>query len=455
MSRPGRPAPGEGRDTTAAAVGMGDEVLPFPEMTDLLRTNPAEGMRRLRADLARIEERQGPRAALNRLARVEVAAGLRRPSLAVYDHAFHLIGGAQRYGLTLAAALRDRFDVTLVANKDVALEDFRAWYGIDLAGCRLEVLRLPHYEAAGASVLDPALLTPETGNPFHAVSLRSGGFDVFVNNSMNEAVDPLAPRSVLVCHFPERRPRYFFYADRYDRIVYNSRYTGEWVGRKWGLRPTDLVYPPIEAGAPAPDAAKRKIILSVARFEPEGTKRQAEMLEAFLEARAVLPGLFDGWTLVLAGGSEPANRYLERLRGRAARAGGAVELRVNAPSAEIATLYAAASIFWHLCGLGHRDPSEVEHFGMTTVEAMRSRAVPVVYDGGGLREIVDDGVDGVRVRTGAELLEATVRLMRDPAARSRLASAAEAKAGEFSKAKFETRIRALFDEILADLKTAA
>ncbi|MDH4271252.1 MAG: hypothetical protein OEW18_04675, partial [Candidatus Aminicenantes bacterium] len=86
------------------------------------------------AEVERISIEGGIQAGLNYLARAEVVLGLRRPRLAVYDHAFHLIGGAQKYGLTLAVSLKDRFDITLIANKDIRLEDFRDWYNLDLSG---------------------------------------------------------------------------------------------------------------------------------------------------------------------------------------------------------------------------------------------------------------------------------------------------------------------------------
>jgi glycosyltransferase involved in cell wall biosynthesis len=41
---------------------------------------------------------------------------------------------------------------------------------------------------------------------------------------------------------------------------------------------------------------------------------------------------------------------------------------------------------------------------MTVVEAMQNEAVPIVYDGGGLPEIVDHGINGFRVKSTAELL---------------------------------------------------
>jgi len=195
------------------------------------------------------------------------------------------------------------------------------------------------------------------------------------------------------------------------------------------------------------------VILSVARFEPEGTKRQREMIEAFLKLDRLHPDIVAGWKFVLVGGSEPRNRYLERLESlvRAAPRRN-VELRVNIPAAELGSLYAEASLFWHMCGVFHDHPSEVEHFGMTTVEAMANRAVPVVYAGGGLTEIIEPGVDGFLARTTGELLGHSLRLIRDPELVRKLGDAAQAKAQNFSRARFEERVRTFFGGLLREYR---
>jgi glycosyltransferase involved in cell wall biosynthesis len=403
------------------------------------------------AEIERISSQEGLQAAFNVLLRAEVALGRRKPTLAIYDHAFHLIGGAQKYGLTLTSALKDLFDVTIIASKDIRLEDFARWYGLDLSGCALKIIKVPFYEDKGASFLDPAFVSTKVENPFHLVSRESGKYDIFVNNSMNEMVFPLSNVSVLVCHFPERRPRSYFYSDRYTYVVYNSRYTAEWIEKMWRLVPHQHIYPPVDVEDGEASPSKKKLILSVARFEPEGTKRQREMVEAFLTLDRLHPEIINGWRFILVGGSEPKNRYLDELRnliGDPARQN--IELRVNIPAAELRTLYREASIFWHLCGIVHDHPSEVEHFGMTTIEAMQSRAVPIVYDGGGLREIIDHGVDGFRVKTKGELLQHSLELIRRPELIDKMGLAAHQKAQEFSRARFEERVRTFFSRILED-----
>jgi len=72
------------------------------------------------ADLA---ARSGAQAAYNLLLRGEVVAGWRKPSLALYDHTLHLIGGGEKYGCTMVQALQDDFDITLIAHRPVSTAD--------------------------------------------------------------------------------------------------------------------------------------------------------------------------------------------------------------------------------------------------------------------------------------------------------------------------------------------
>ncbi|MCX6567146.1 MAG: glycosyltransferase family 4 protein [Candidatus Aminicenantes bacterium] len=396
-----------------------------------------------------ILRRKGIQAAVNELMKREVALGLRKPTLAVYDHAFHFIGGAQKYGLTMISALKDLFDITILANRDIGYGKFREWYDLDLSSIPVKVIPLPYFDERKAVNLDPALVSRDIENPFHRISRESGRYDVFVNNSMNEMVFPLACVSVLICHFPERRPRSYFYADQYTRVVCNSRYTAEWIGKKWGFAPHRLLYPPVDMEAGGIDVPKKKIILSATRFEPEGFKRQREMIGAFLKLCRQRPEAVGGWKFILAGGSQPGNPYLAGLKDMiAGEAGGCVELKVNVTAAELKSLYREAALFWHMCGVKREDPGETEHFGMTTVEAMQNAVVPLVYDGGGLPEIVDHGVNGFLVGSTAELLERTLALIGDPAKTEALGRAAWKKSRLFSRSNFETTARSIFGEVL-------
>ena len=393
----------------------------------------------------------GLRTAINTIDRCQLLLGLRKPRIAIYDHTWQFIGGAQKYGATMAEALQDLGEITLIGNRPFSSGHLAEWYGLDLKDCATRVIPLPFFEDKGGDYIDPADITSRAmANPFHAVSRASLDYDLFINNSMLEMVLPLAHRSAFITHFPgEWRPLSYFYADRYTRVVYNSRYTADWIEKRWGLKPHTHIYPPADMPGPRPEN-KEPIILSAARFDPGGNKQQLDMIRAFQLLVRCRPQASRGWHLILAGGSHGDNPYLRQVQQfLAAHPGLPVELRVNITAAELQELYHRASLFWHFCGLGQSDPALVEHFGMTVAEAMQSGCIPLVFDGGGMREIVRSGENGYLFPGLAELVGTTIRLLDMPALRANLAEAARNAGRGFAKEVFAGRVRALVQELLA------
>ena len=235
------------------------------------------------------------------------------------------------------------------------------------------------------------------------------------------------------------------WARSYGTIVANSAFTQGWVRRRWGLDST-VLHPPVRMREPG---TKERSILNVGRFFGEGlghSKRQLDLVTAF---RQLVDGRLAGWTLHLAGGcSHEGRSYLDAVRQRAE--GYPVELHVDASGSEIDRLYQAAAIYWHASGLGvdpERRPDVLEHFGISTVEAMSAGAVPVVVGLGGLVETVRHGVDGYHFQTIDGLASITVRLAGDPGAVARLSASARRRAQAFSVGAFGER----FDRIVTEL----
>jgi glycosyltransferase involved in cell wall biosynthesis len=420
------------------------------EISKRLKHQPQKAFPEFVAEIKRISLEEGIQSAYNRLLQTEVYLNLRKPKLGIYDHAFHFIGGAQKYGLSLISTLKNQYDITIISNKEVTRSHFKRWYDLDLDRCKIKIIKLPYFEKKNTQHLDPASVSDGEENPFHLISKESGNYDIFINNSMNEMVYPLSNISVLICHFPERRPRTYFYADRYTHILYNSKYTGEWIRKIWGIIPNEHIYPPVDMEPGQQEMQKKKTIISVARFEVEGTKKQWEMIETFLKLKQAYPKVAEGWSFKLVGGSDIKNPYLQRLKKLVGQnPDKTIKLEVNIPLAELKSSYRESTLFWHLCGLAHADPSEIEHFGMTAVEAMQNKVVPLVFDGGGLKEIVDHGKNGFRVRSRAELLQYSLELLQDEALVQTMAKRALEKSQEFSRQKFEERVHTFFARLLS------
>jgi glycosyltransferase involved in cell wall biosynthesis len=408
----------------------------------------------LRRICQRIAHQRGIQNVFNLLKRLEVSFALRKPALAIYDHTLHLIGGAQKYGCTIAHALQDDFDVTLIANKPVRHHDLQNWYKLDLSRCRIATIPIPFYDEQNKEYLDPAAITSRRmANPFHRISLESGRYDFFINNSMVEMVYPLANCTLFICHFPERRPSSYFYVDRYQHLIFNSRYTAGWIQKKWGLRPGIHIYPPVDMNGSVNFLAKENIILSAARFDPGGNKQQLRMVKIFRELSQDQAHNLGGWKLILAGGSPRENPYLESIRRFIAEAKlENVQLQVNLSAAELKGLYQRAKIFWHLCGLNQNEPELVEHFGMTTAEAMQNGCVPVVFAGGGLVEIVENNVSGLLFSSKDQLARQTLKLIAEPQLLQSMGESACQRGKIFGRDVFAARVNEVFAKMLNEYR---
>lgn len=181
---------------------------------------------------------------------------------------------------------------------------------------------------------------------------------------------------------------------------------------RWGVDSV-IISPPVDL-RPA-SCRKQQMILAVGRFfVGQHCKRQHDLVEAF----AKLPReIRREWRLVLVGSIKHDSRedcaYLRSVQHRAAEVGD-IEVVVDASREALDNLFAKASIFWHATGYGAADddPGALEHFGIVAIEAMSAGAVPLVFDGGGPRDIVSDG--GACWRTLGDLVAHTVALIQAP-----------------------------------------
>jgi glycosyltransferase involved in cell wall biosynthesis len=236
------------------------------------------------------------------------------------------------------------------------------------------------------------------------------------------------------------------FLETYHRVVSISEFTRRWVQHRWG-RESHVIHPPVdfESG----EHSKDQLILSVGRFFGERyghSKKQLEMVRAF---RTLVAGGLTGWELHLVGSCQAKHaEYLARVRAEAD--GLPVHFHIDASGAALNALYRRASIYWHAAGLGEserRHPERLEHFGITTVEAMGAGAVPIVIGKAGQTEIVQRAVNGHHFQSLAELVARTRLVTGDAELRRRLSAAARQRATEFSTEKFAERVRALVADV--------
>jgi glycosyltransferase involved in cell wall biosynthesis len=342
---------------------------------------------------------------------------------------FATLGGGERRTAALAAHLAERHDVTLFVRSPLDISVVRSVFGIDLS--RVHVAALDGED--------------------HAHEIMRSAPDLFINNSHGSALECPAPTGIYMCMFPEDGVPA---PSSYDVVTANSNYVAGWIGRRWACR-SEVVYSACNLIGPA-DITKRPSILNVGRFfhDVAGAhhKRQDVLLETF--RRMVDAGIAD-WDLHLVGNVDPDSPnqdFVEQLK----RMGESYPVRISTrlPLDALRREYQAASVYWHAtgCGCDHeREPSKQEHFGMSIVEAMSAGAVPLVYNGGGPREIVESGVNGFLWSDPDELIAQTRRLLEDSALREAMAARAVADSRRFGAQEFLDRM----DAVIAGLATAS
>lgn len=221
----------------------------------------------------------------------------------------------------------------------------------------------------------------------------------------------------------------------------NSEFTRNVVEKSWNTKIQYLHYPYVRV-PPKPATKKTKDIIAVGRFIAPGhashSKGQEVLIRAFAAARKNKQ-LQDS-TLHLVGTIEPnaaAQEFVQDLQKQAQ--GLPIRFWHDIPQKELEALYDQSSLFWHAAGWKIDDtkqPEKVEHFGMTTIEAMARGCVPIVLEKGGSREIITPKKNGFFFTSEEDLVEISEEVLRNAAALPDLQRAAHERASDFSLERF-------------------
>ena len=352
-----------------------------------------------------------------------------------------ITGGGEKYLFTIAEVLSRKHQVYLLSHTPFDYTSIARRLNVNLD--RVHVSVVPY------------------GRTKRIVSgLFNKEYDLFVtmSNHIYPYLFSQGRRNILHIQFPfldrfERCPvvnvpsRLLSFAmlQSYDRIICNSSFTRRWIKKRCAKKlPVDVLYPPCDIEQFVP-GQKENILFSVGRyFVGWHNKKQLEMVRMF---KKLVDGGLTGWEYHQAGSTLPGRSDQDYLRKVRDEAGGyPIFIHTDISFEEMTSLYARSKIYWHATGLDEdelRYPERMEHFGMSTVEAMAAGCVPVVINRGGQPEIVTHGANGLLWDTEEQLLECTRKVMGDDAYRQKLASGAMKRAGVFSKKNFERNLSSI------------
>lgn len=339
------------------------------------------------------------------------------------------LGGGERYMLAIASHLSSLHSVDIFWETHDILPRAQERFKLDLT--RITVV--PNI-FAGGSFLQKLRVTRQ--------------YDVIFFLTDGSIPMSLARHNILHMQVPFSHIQLPFWKKwRFDTVIYNSKFTKSHVDSVLhGIR-GEVVYPPVDP-IQGSVSGKLKLILSVGRFGgPYNTKKFDVLISSF--ERLLRIKRYSGYQLAIAGGVlHSDDDAVVKLRQHAT--GLPVTFYPNCPHETLVPLYEQASVYWHAAGYGETKPENMEHFGIAPVEAMSAGAVPLVFNGGGLPEIVTDGENGYLWKTIDELVSKTADILSDPPLLTKLSERAVSSAIRFSMPIFTEKIDTLVSGVTGE-----
>lgn len=347
-------------------------------------------------------------------------------TIGIYTQYLDSLGGGERYVMTIASHWSKTHRVELLWHDPAVLGKISERFNIDCS----RIVCVPN---VFASRILPVKL------------LASRRYDLMFFLTDGSVPMSLARKNILHVQvpFPFLRlppPKKWMY----QAVVVNSEFT------KRHLDPSlaavsRVIYPPVDISDIRPDRRKADMVLTVGRFSTHGhTKKQDVLIDAF--KRGIDSGILRGYELVVAGGLMPSDRpFYDTLVDRAK--GYPIRFMPNCTRADLVSLYGKARLYWHAAGFGESDPALMEHFGISTVEAMAGGAVPLSYDAGGQREIIGHGRTGILWTHPEQLVAESGNLSADHDRWSGMSQAAVAASAKYSAARFTESFDRLTSEM--------
>ena len=236
---------------------------------------------------------------------------------------------------------------------------------------------------------------------------------------------------------------------RVSKVFCNSYFTKSFIDKQLGIDSL-VIYPPVDLHPKK--VKKENIILHVGRFRVmdmttgvKDYKKQNVMVDALKKMSNKMPD----WRFVLVVAIRDDDKAdFDTLTKKTK--GYPIEFLVNKTNDELWDIYSRAKIYWHASGYGEdleKHPEFAEHFGISTVEAMGAGVVPVVFNAGGQKEIVEDNINGFLWNTLSELEEKTLYLVKEDKILSTMSVEAIKRAKDFEGKGFCEEIKKMVEGV--------
>lgn len=337
---------------------------------------------------------------------------------AIYNPYLDTLGGGERYTMAVATALVDAgYKVEIEWKRKNIKDKLEERFGIDLSGVNFvrDIKRGDGYEVC-FWVSDGSIPTLQARK--NLLHFQVPFYDVGGRTLLN-------------------RMKLF----RINKIICNSNFTKKFIDKEYGVNSL-VIYPPVATSKIKPKR-KQNWILFVGRFSQLA---QAKNQDVLIKAFRKFSKNFPDWEFILAGGVEMGvGNYIKKLRNLAE--GYPIRIIESPSFKEIINYYGQSKIFWSAAGYGineEKEPEKVEHFGISTVEAMSAGAVPIVFSAGGHKEIITHNENGFLWTTVGDLIKYTKNLVNTKSLMSKMSKMVKEVSKNYSYEVFNHEIEKHF-----------
>ena len=362
----------------------------------------------------------------------------------IYDPFLDTLGGGEKYIFSILEVLAEKgYEINVFWNKDLskeingrfALKSIGSWKWLPNIFKR-------HPERSRGIFNKISRLVSLARNDNTFINLKK--FDYFFYVTDGSYFFSSAKKNFVYAMVPDEKLYNLTVINRLKLANYSfithSEFTKKWL-KKFGID-SQVIMPYLDKHFTDQDAEyfkKDKIILSVGRFFPHlHSKKQDEMIRTFkLLKKSNLQ--FEDYKLILAGGLKKEDKkYFDYLK-KLADNDSSIVFKPNIELYELYKLYELSNYFWHFAGYGVDEnihPEQVEHFGITPVEAMASGCLTFSYNAGGPKEIISEGENGFLFNSTGELIEKMITVENN----SELKNKIRLKSSLYAKKRFSYKV---------------
>lgn len=311
---------------------------------------------------------------------------------------------------------------------------------------------LSHYSKIFGLDLSKVLVRPSvigTSKSSLATVKETNSLDYLFAMTDGSIFPTLCKHSYLIMQVPWTRPLKITERAKllsWKKVIVYSDFVSTVLRQSWHLRKLLVISPYVDQKDFSP-GKKEKLIVTTGRFfahSQSNSKHQDILIESF--KKWIDQDHPKGWHFAVVGNVDPnpdSHAYVLKLKELAR--GYPVSLHLNVSYDELRAYYARAKFYWHAAGYNvdeKKHPENTEHFGITTVEAMASGAIPLVIPKGGQVEVV--GNTNLYWNTPQELVNSMGKLVRQESSEtSTLQDQLLSRSKNYSKENFEKAIKKL------------